>query len=139
MRRRLFLLASVTVALTSADTREEIIELFGSMASALSENNPGVFLRTIDPAMPGYAQFEANIRALAAQNDLSSSIEINKQEGNDSPQVVELDWILEIRGRGQSHIFERRQTLVRCRLERLKKKWRVVSLEPQSFFAPPAK
>src|SRR5258705_5638634 len=122
MRRRLFLLASLTAALTPADTREEIIELFGAMASALSENTPGIFLRAIDPAMPGYAQLEANITALAAQNDLSSSIEINKQEGNDSAQVVELDWILEIRGRGQSHIFERRQTIVRSRLERLKKK-----------------
>jgi murein L,D-transpeptidase YcbB/YkuD len=139
MRRRLFLLASVAATLSAADTRQELIDLFGSMASALTENTPDVFLRAIDRSMPGYAQFAANVTALAAQNDLSSTIEINKQEGDESAQVVELDWILEIRGRGQSHIFERRQTVVKGRLERVKKKWRVVSLEPAAFFAPPLK
>ena len=139
MRRRLFLLASVTAVLAPADTRQELIDLFGSMASALTENNPDIFLRAIDRSMPGYGQLAANVTALAAQNDLSSSIEINKQEGDDNIQVMELDWILEIRGRGQSHVHERRQMVVRSRLERVKKKWRVVSLEPAAFFSPPSK
>jgi hypothetical protein len=60
-----------------------------------------------------------------------------KQEGSDAVQVVELDWLLEIRGKDQSHIFQRRQSIVKCRLERKGRKWRIVSLDPQSFFAPP--
>lgn len=139
MRRRLFLLGSLTAIAARGDARQEVIDLFGSMAAALTENTPDVFLRALDPSMPNYAQITSNVTALAAQNDLSSAIEISKQEGGEDTQVVELDWILEIRGRGQSQLSERRQMVVRSRLERQKKKWRVMSLEPVSFFAPPAK
>ncbi len=134
LRRALLLLASTLVL---ADTRQELIDVFGAMASALSEGNPAVFLRAVDPSMPGYARFAGAVRALAAQNDVSSSIEIGKQEGDGRVQTVELDWLLEIRGKEQSHLFVRRQTTVKCRLERRGGKWRVVSLEPASFFAPP--
>src|SRR5258708_38669436 len=107
------------------------------MASALSEGNPAVFLRAVDPSMPGYARFSEAVKALAAQNDLSSSIEIGKQEGDGRVQTVELDWLLEIRGKDQSHLFVRRQTTVKCRLERRGGKWRGGSLEAASFFSPP--
>ena len=134
LRRPLLLLFA---ALALADTGQELIDVFGAMASALSEGNPAVFLRAVDPSMPGYPRFADAVRALAAQNDLSSSIEIGKQEGDSRVQTVELDWLLEIRGKDQSHLFVRRQTTVKCRLERRGGKWRVVSLEPASFFAPP--
>ena len=136
MLRRSLLFAIAASAL--ADTRAEIVDLFGAMAGALSEGEPETFLRAIDPSLPDYPRFSANLRALALQNDLSSSIEISKQEGDDAVQVVELDWLLEIRGRDQSHVFQRRQSIVKCRVERKDRKWRVVSLEPQTFFAPPS-
>jgi len=134
LRRALLLLAS-TLAL--ADTRQELIDVFGAMASALSEGNPAAFLRAIDASMPGYPRFAGAVKALAAQNDLSSSIEIGKQEGDGRVQTVELDWLLDIRGKEQSHVYVQRQTTVKCRLERRGRKWRIVSIEPASFFAPP--
>jgi hypothetical protein len=134
--RRLFLLAIAAAALAPGDTSGELIDLFASMASALSEANPDVFLRAIDPAMPGYERFASNIRALATQNALSNSIEIVSQKGDDRVQDVELDWLLEISGKGQSLVFIRREVIVKCRLERQKKKWRVVALDPADFFAP---
>jgi hypothetical protein len=136
MLRRTLLAAIAASAL--ADTRAEIVDLFGAMAGALSEADPETFLRAIDPSLPDYGRFVAGVRALALQNDLSSSIEIVKQEGSDAVQVVELDWLLEIRGEDQSHIFQRRQAIVKCRLERKGRKWRIVSLDPQTFFAPPS-
>src|SRR5438132_11771657 len=102
MLRFALLLFASTFAL--ADTRQELIDVFGAMASALSEGNPAVFLRAIDPAMPGYQRFAEAVKALAAQNDLSSSIEISQQEGDGRVQTVELDWLLEIRGKDQSHL-----------------------------------
>src|SRR5258708_29105043 len=108
------------------------------MASALSEGNPAVFLRAVDPSMPGYARFSEAVKALAAQNDLSSSIEIGKQEGDGRVQTVELDWLLEIRGKDQSHLFVRRQTTVKCRLERRGGEWRVVPPAPARVVLPPA-
>ena len=135
MLRRALLLIGATLAL--AETRQELIDVFGVMAAALSENNPAVFLRAVDPSMPGYPGLARAVKALAAQNALSSSIEIAKQEGDDRVQNVELDWLLEITGKDQSHLFVRRQTIVKCRLERRAGKWRIVSLEPAGFFAPP--
>jgi murein L,D-transpeptidase YcbB/YkuD len=120
-----------------ADTRQELIDVLASMASALSEGNPAVFLRAIDPSAPGYAELARNVNALANQNELTCSIEISKQEGDDHSQTVELDWLLEIRGKDQSPVFLRRQAMVKCRLERRKNKWRVISLDPARFFAPP--
>jgi hypothetical protein len=135
MLRRTLLLLGATLAL--ADTRQDLIEVFGAMAAALSEGNPAVFLKAIDAAMPGYPRLAGDVKALAAQNELSSSIEIARQEGNDRIQTVELDWLLEIKGKDQSHNFLRRQAIVKCRLELQKRKWRIVSIEPASFFAPP--
>jgi hypothetical protein len=135
--RRLFLLAIAIAALALGDTPQELIDLFASMASALSEANPDVFLRAIDPSMPGYERFASRVQALATQNALSNSIEIVSQKGDDRVQDVELDWLLEISGKGQSRVFLRREVIVKCRLERQKKKWRVVALDPADFFAPP--
>ena len=135
MHRRALLLSVATLAF--ADTRDELIGVFGAMASALSEDNPAVFLRAIDPSMPGFARFAEAVKALAAQNALSSSIEIASQEGDSRVQTVELDWLLEITGKEQSHVFVRRQATVKCRLERRGGKWRIMSLEPAGFFAPP--
>src|SRR4029077_15600551 len=101
MQRRAFLLAS-SAALLLADTRQELVELFGSMATALSDGNASVFLRAFDPSLPDYAKFAANVKALMSQNDLSSAIEINAQEGDDNSQTVELDWLLEIKGPTQT-------------------------------------
>jgi hypothetical protein len=134
LRRALLIFGA---ALAFADTRDELIRLFGAMASALSEDNPAVFLRAIDPSMAGYSRFAESVKALAAQNGLSSSIEIARQEGDGRVQAVELDWLLEITGKDQNHVFVRRQTTVKCQLERRSGKWRIVSLEPTSLFAPP--
>jgi hypothetical protein len=136
--RRLFLLAIAAAALAPGDTSQDLIDLFASMASALSESNPEMFLRAIDPAMPGYERFAANVNALAAQNALTNSIEIVSRKDDDRVQVVELDWLLEIRGKGESLLFVRREVIVKCRVERQKKKWRIVAFEPADFFAPPS-
>lgn len=135
--RRLFALTIAVTALVRGDAPRDLIDLFAGMASALSESNPDVFLRAFDPSMPGYSRFAANVRALATQNALGNSVEITKQEGDDRAQFVELDWLMEISGKGDSRVFVRREVTVKCRLERQKKKWRIVGLEPADFFAPP--
>src|SRR5260370_8443319 len=116
--RRLFLMVAMSVALVSGDAKQDVIDLFATMAAALSESNPRVFLRAIDPAMPGYSQFAADVNALATQNALSNSIVMAKQEGDDRSQVVELDWLLEITGKTESHVFVHPQTIFNCRVQR---------------------
>jgi hypothetical protein len=135
--RRLFLIAVTAVAFSQAAVTEELTGLFASMASALSDANPGEFLRAIDPAMPGYTQLAGNIRALATQNAVSCSIEIVSQKGDDHTQDVNLQWLLEIKGIGQSSVAITRELVVKCKLEHQKKKWRIIALDPIDFFAAP--
>ena len=129
MRRRIFLVAPLFVVPSMADIRQDLNDLFGSMAAALSDSNPELFLRAIDPSLPDYERFAENVRALAARGKLSSSIEIMSLEGSDEAQQVELEWVLDIAG-------VRRQATVKCRLERKKKQWRIVALDPAGFFVP---
>jgi len=134
--RRTFL-AALGVPLF-ADTRQQVFDLFTTMASALSEGNGLAFLDHVDHAMADYGKLEKCILALTAQNEVMSSIDLLKDEGDDHAQTAELDWFLQIRSREQSGPLERRRQIVRCRLERPKKKWKVTAIEPVDFFAPPA-
>jgi hypothetical protein len=133
---RALLLAVLAVPLF-ADARQEVLDLFTQMASALSEGNGVAFLARVDHAMPGYALLEQNVLALTAQNEVLSSVEILKDEGDDRSRTVELDWFLQIRSRETTGPVEQRRQVVKCRIERNKKKWKVMSLEPAGLFAPP--
>jgi len=121
-----------------ADTRQEILDLITELASALSEGNGLAFLDHIDRAMPDYQKLEQSILALTEQNEVSAAIDILKQEGDDRTQTVELDWLMQIRSREDSGPIERRRETVKCRAERKKKNWKIVSLDPIALFAPPA-
>jgi hypothetical protein len=129
--------AGLAQAQKSAPQQPDLSGFFASLVSALSDAKPVEFLRAVDPAMPGYERFAANIHALATENAVSSSVVVTSQEGDASRQEVELAWRLEIKGIGESGVFVVRESTVKCKLERQRKRWRVVSLEPLSFFAPP--
>ena len=64
-------------------------------------------------------------------------LEIVSDQGDDVRRQLELDWFLQIRSKLATGPLERRRDKVTCRLERKKKRWKVVSLEPVKFFAPP--
>ncbi len=121
-----------------ADTRQEMLDFLAALASALSEGNGLAFLDRVDHAIPDYYKFEQNILALTEQNDVMALIDVIKQEGDDHTQTLELDWYLEMHSHELSTPVERRREIVKCRVERQKKKWKIVSIEPRTLFAPPA-
>jgi len=121
-----------------ADTRQEILGFLGELASALSEGNGLAFLDRVDHSMPDYYQLEQNILALTEQNEVSCSIDILKQEGDEQSQTLELDWFMQIQSRAMFGPLERRRQTVKCRLERRKKKWKIEAIEPITLFAPTA-
>jgi hypothetical protein len=133
MLRRSFLLVTATAAL--ANVEQDVSDVVAAMASGLSEGNAAAFLKAVDASLPGYESFAANVRGLVAQNALSSSIEIVKQDGDDRGRNLELDWLLEITGTDGNRNFVRRRERVKVRLERRKGKWRVTGIEPRGFFA----
>jgi hypothetical protein len=96
-----------------------------------------VFLGAVDHDMPHFHEFESNITGLTQQADVTNSIEILSDSGDESHRKEELDWFMQVVGRSETHPVERRREIVRMELERRRKKWKIVSLEPLSFFAPP--
>lgn len=115
-----------------------MLNLFERLAAALSEGDARAFLRSLDPAMKNRALIEAGVAALVSQNEVSSSIEILKNEGDDTRRTVEVDWFLEIRARERTGSLIRRRTAVKCAVERRKKTWVITSFDPSSFLQPPS-
>jgi hypothetical protein len=133
--RRAFL--AVLAAPLMAGTEQEILDLFTALASALSEGNGLAFLDRVDHSMPDYEKLERSILALVAQNELVAAIDVIEDEGDDQTRAVRVDWLLQIRSREETGTLVRRREIVKCRLVRAKKKWKVASLDPIAFFAPP--
>jgi hypothetical protein len=133
--RRTFLAALAAPLL--AGSPQEVLNLFTDLASALSEGNGLAFLDRVDHSMPDYEKLQRDILALVAQNELVAAIDVLEDEGDDHTRAVQLDWILQIRSREETGALVRRRETVKCRLDRVKKKWKVASLDPISLFAPP--
>jgi hypothetical protein len=136
MRRRIFLLA-ICGARLLADAKEQVFDLLTKIAAALSDDDPMVFLEAVDHGMPHFQDFQKNLMALADQADLANSIEPLSGDGDDAHRTVRLDWFMQIVGKSETHPVEQRRAVVTCRLERRGKKWKIVSIDPLSFFAPP--
>jgi hypothetical protein len=135
MTRRALLLVPLAARLR-ADSAQEVWDLLGSMASALSEANAIAFMNAIDPAMPGYEALRGGVTALLREAEVQSSIELVEEEGDDRSRTVELDWLVHIVYRQDGALAERRRERVKCRVEKSGRKWRIASLEPLQFFAP---
>jgi hypothetical protein len=119
-----------------AGPKEEVFDLFTKIASELSADNPLVFLDTVDHTMPHYADFQNDIMALAGEADITNSIEVLDDQGDDNQRTEELDWFMQIVSKADSEDVERRRGAVTFRLEKRGKKWKIVSIDPVRFFAP---
>jgi len=140
MRRRCFLVAMGGAAAGmayAADAQQQVFDLFAKIAGALSDNDVAMFVEAVDPAMQHFQEFRSDITALTDLADLTNSIEVLSDTGDDTHRAEELDWFLEIVNKSQSHTVERRREVVKFRLERKGKKWKIVSIEPFHFFGPP--
>ena len=126
-----FLLASLAVAEPPADVRE----FFRSTAEALVNDDASAFLASFDREMPEYAALSGEVTGLLAAYDVGSSIEIVSDEGDTQKRTLELDWLLVTSEKAANHSngVSRRQ-IVRCRIERRGRQWKIVAFEPVDFF-----
>ncbi len=134
VRSALFL---VLAAAAYADSHDDVIEVFTSMANALTTTNSGEFMKPIDPDMAGYDTLKTNVEALVKQADIVSSIEPLQDSGGASKWVIDLDWLLEIRSLVQDGPVVRRRQILHCELEKKKGHWKIVAMKQLEFFAPP--
>ena len=119
-----------------ADTHDEVVDLFASMAAALSEINVPQFMDAFDKEMPDYNKLKSGVTALVNQAEVSSSVEPLKDEGDETKRTVELDWFLEIRSLLPDGPIVNRREVVQCELRKEKKHWKIVALKPLDFFGP---
>jgi len=115
-----------------ADTHDDVIDLFTSMAAALSEINVPQFMDAVDKDMPDYDKLKIGVTALVRQADVSSSVEPLSDEGDDTKRTVDLDWYLEVLLPDNQLV--RRREVVHCELRKEKKHWKIVALKPIEFF-----
>ena len=132
MRGALFLMAAV---LLFAEPPAEVLEQFREAADALANDDANAFLAKFDRNMAGYAEFRDEIVGLLAANDVGSTIEVVNDEGDDQKRSLDLDWLLVI-GEKNSNSGQRetRRRVLKCRIERQGKRWKIVALEPVDFF-----
>jgi len=117
-----------------ADTHDDVVDLFASMAAALSEINVPQFMDAFDKDMPDYEKLKNAVTALVNQAEVSSSVEPVKDEGDDTKRTVELDWYLEIRSLLPDGPVVHRREVILCELRKEKKRWKIVSIKPLEFF-----
>jgi hypothetical protein len=144
MKRRNFVLsmggaaaAAMAGAARASDAQQQVFDLFSKIASALSDDDAAMFIEAVDPGMPHFEDFRRDVVALTDLADLTNSIEVLSDTGDDTHRAEELDWFLEIVGKSEPHPLERRRETVKFRLERKGKKWKIVSIDPLHFFGPP--
>jgi hypothetical protein len=133
-RSGLFLVWLTAGALPAA--APNVLDTLGDMTAALSDNNVAGFMKPIDPEMPDYGKLKNEVAALLNGAVVASSIEVLKDEGDDSQHTLDLDWFMEIHPPGEIGALVHRRQVVQCKLLRWKKGWRLISLSPIEFFAP---
>ena len=132
MRTALLLLISMVAA---ADPAADVLKVFRDAAEALTNGDAAAFLDNFDRDMPGYASLRTNIEGMLAAYEVGSTIEVVSDEGDDQTRNVELDWVLlATRKDAINSAQETRRQVVKCRLERRGKRWKITRLQPVDLF-----
>ena len=132
MRTALLLVISMVAA---ADPAADVLKVFRDAAEALTNDDAASFLDSFDRDMPGYVTLQTNVEGMLAAYEVGSTIEVVSDEGDDHTRNVELDWLLlATRKDAINSAQETRRQVVKCRLERRGKRWKITRLEPVDLF-----
>ena len=132
MRTALLLFISMVAV---ADPAADVLNVFSAAAGALTNDDAAAFLDNFERDMPEYAILRTNIEGMLAAYEVGSTIEVISDEGDDRIRTVELDWLLlATRKDAINSAQETRRRVVKCRLERRGKRWKITRLDPVEFF-----
>jgi hypothetical protein len=118
------------------DAEQDITDVVSTLASALSGNNPELFLRTLDHSMAGYREIEHAVNSLESASLVSCSIDLIANSGSATAQQADLDWYMVLSSKQDDNLIERRRTKVTIKMEKRGKKWVVTAFSPVSIFDP---
>jgi hypothetical protein len=122
--------AALAAAQPAPDVPNYVRDLFRSAAEAMVNQDAAGFLSSFDPKMPGFDTLRAEIESLLDHAEVTSAIEFVTDQGDDSKRELQVDWVLEIPGE------KPRRQVLKCRIERQGRKWKIVMLDPVEFFHP---
>ncbi len=122
-------------SLAFAEPPVDVRDFLRTAAEALVNDDASEFMGKFDRNLPEYATLRSEIEGLLAAYDVGSSIEVVKDEGDNQKRTLELDWLLVTTEKAANHSngISRRQ-IVKCRIERRGKQWKITGFEPVGFF-----
>lgn len=122
---------SLLLALASTP-RDTIAEMAGSLAEA----EPVAFFGAFSRAFPQRDELFRNVRALEREFEVASTVDVIASTEQDGEASLDLDWSFELTPRaGTGQLVRRRERIV-IKMRREGRTWRVIALQPLSFFAP---
>jgi hypothetical protein len=128
----LFSAALMTLGQPPADTPKDVVDLFRTAVEALADKDSTAFLDKFDRNMPAYNTLHDEILALLDHSEVGSDVEIVTDEGDAQKRAIQLDWLLRIDN------DQPKRQIIKCRIERQGKKWKITAIEPVEFFQPAA-
>ena len=116
-----------------ADSAQDVHTLFENAAAALTNHQSAAFLAFFDSGV----KLKSSVEALLKTSDTVSTIEWEKNDGDDRSRTVQLNWLLDITERNGAAALTHRRAPVRCTLVNKNGQWRITSFTPADFFALP--
>ena len=112
-----------------AEPPKEVLQVVTDATDALANNDAERFLELVDGKMPGYDSLYAEVHYMvAAEDEIDSSVEIVSDKEVGQAYELELDWVL------QFGMDPPKRAIVKCRIEKQGRKWKITSIEPVGFF-----
>ena len=107
----------------------EQMEVFRLVTEALANQDADTFLDQFDSKMPQYEKLRDEIQELFGMaQEIGSTVDVITDEGDELKRTLDLDWLLKIDTNAP------RRQIVKCRVEKQGKRWKITALEPVDFF-----
>jgi hypothetical protein len=121
------------LALALASTPRDTI---AEMAGSLAESEPVAFFGAFSRDFPRREELFRNVRALEREFEIASTVDVIESTEENGEASLDLDWSVELRPRAGTGQLVRRRERIEVKMRREGRSWRVISLQPLSFFAP---
>ncbi len=119
-----------------ASVPRDVLHVLSDAAETLVNDNPSGFLDLFDRDMPNYGDLRDAIERLLGANEVGSTIDVIRDEGDERKHTLELDWLLVIAEKNSisNQHKETRRRVLQCTMERKGKRWKITALRPIDLF-----
>ncbi|MBM3726621.1 MAG: hypothetical protein FJW40_14505 [Acidobacteria bacterium] len=119
-----------------ADARGDVREALAEGISGFATQNPDLVTAMFSQSCEDREAIISGVRALIAQADVSVSLTIPVDTGDESERRLTIDLFLEIKSREAAPRLVRRREVARVTWRREGRRWRIVAFDKPGLFAP---